>query len=62
MAHADASDVPAPAADPTYVVDQRVVRNIVPGAPIPRVARTIRLDDQGEALPPPLSLPGRQIV
>ena len=31
--YADVSDVPAPPADATFVVDQRVVQNIMPGSP-----------------------------
>jgi hypothetical protein len=49
VAYADASEVPAPPADATYVVDQRVVQNIMPGSPDLAVVRTIWLDDPGEA-------------
>jgi hypothetical protein len=42
-------DVPAPPADATYVVDQRVTQNIMPGSPELAVVRTIWLEDPGEA-------------
>ena len=47
--YADASEVPSPPADATYVVDQRVVQNIMPGSPDLAVIRTIWLEDPGEA-------------
>ena len=47
--YASAEAVPAPPADATYVVDQRVVQNIMPGSPELAVVRTIWLEDPGEA-------------
>jgi len=47
--YTDADDVPAPPADATYVVDQRVVQNVMPGSPELAVIRTIWLEDTGEA-------------
>jgi hypothetical protein len=47
--YANADDVPAPPADATYVVDQRVVQNVMPGSPDLAVVRTIWLEDPGEA-------------
>ena len=45
----DVNEVPAPPADATYVVDQRVVQNVMPGSPDVAVVRTIWLEDPGEA-------------
>jgi hypothetical protein len=47
--YADAGAVPAPPADATFVVDQRVVQNIMPGSPDLAVVRTIWVEDPGEA-------------
>jgi len=47
--YASADEVPAPPADATYVVDQRVVQSIMPGSPQLAVLRTIWFDDPGEA-------------
>jgi hypothetical protein len=47
--YAAADEVPAPPADATYVVDQRVAQNIVPGSTELAVIRTMWFDDPGEA-------------
>jgi hypothetical protein len=47
--YADVSDVPAPPADATCVVDQRVLQNIMPGSPDVALVRTIWLENPGEA-------------
>jgi hypothetical protein len=47
--YADAAAVPAPPADATFVVDQRVVQNIMPGSPDVAVVRSIWVEDPGEA-------------
>jgi hypothetical protein len=44
-----ADAIPAPPTDATFVVDQRVVQNIMPGSPELAVVRTIWLEDPGEA-------------
>jgi len=49
VGYADASSVPAPPADATYVVDQRVVQTVMPGSADLAVVRTIWLEDPGEA-------------
>jgi EthD domain-containing protein len=45
----DAAAVPAPPADATFVVDQRVLQNIMPGSPDLALVRSIWLEDPGEA-------------
>jgi hypothetical protein len=47
--YADVSEVPAPPADATFVVDQRVLQNIMPGSPDVALVRTIWLQNPGEA-------------
>jgi hypothetical protein len=47
--YAAADEVPAPPADATYVVDQRVAQNIVPGSTELAVIRTMWFEDPGEA-------------
>jgi len=47
--YASSEAIPAPPADAIYVVDQRVVENIMPGSPELAVVRTIWLEDPGEA-------------
>ena len=47
--YADVSDVPAPPADAMFVVDQRVLQNIMPGSPELALVRTIWLENPGEA-------------
>jgi hypothetical protein len=42
-------DVPAPPADATYVVDQRVVQTVMPGSPEMAVVRTLWFDDIGRS-------------
>jgi hypothetical protein len=49
VTYADANEVPAPPSDATYVVDQRVVRNLMPGSPDLAVVRTMWFEDPGEA-------------
>jgi hypothetical protein len=49
VTYANADDVPAPPADAIYVVDQRVVQNVMPGSPDLAVVRTIWLEDRGTA-------------
>jgi hypothetical protein len=47
--YASTEAIPPPPADATFVVDQRVVQNIMPGSPELAVVRTIWLEDPGEA-------------
>jgi len=47
--YADAAAVPPPPGDALHVVDQRVVRNVMPGSPELAVLRTMWLEDPGEA-------------
>jgi hypothetical protein len=47
--YADAAAVPQPPGDALHVVDQRVVRNVMPGSSDLAVVRAIWLEDPGEA-------------